>query len=201
MMHGARPRGHAAAASWQALAPAAHPHDIAHLEALARAIGFRPEDLQAHRMGKWSRRERLRRLGIGCAAAASLLIPIAVTVALTTSSVERFAEIVALALPVPLLAFMIIALPALFGTVQAVDGIASLSSKYESEESSTGGSTIVLQHYVNVNGRSFKVTPPTASTIISGRAHRLYVSAWGKRLMSMEPFPVASVAAVPGYPK
>jgi len=193
-----------AVSPWQALAPALHPWEVTHLEALARAIGFRPEDLQAHRTGNWSTRDRLKRGGIGCAVASILGIPVIVIIALTTPSVERFAEYTALMLIVPLLAFMVVAIPALFGTVRAVGGIVSLTSRYESEENSAGGSSIFIQHYIDVGGKSFKVTPPTALTILGGRAYRVYVSSWGKTwgktLMSMEPYPEAPVPAAPGYP-
>lgn len=176
-----------AASSWQAVAPALHPQAALHLDALARAIGFRPEDLQAHRMGRWSRRDRLKRTGIGCGVGAFLGIPMLVFVALSTTSVVQFVEIVAQMSPVPFLAFMVIALPAALGSVEAIAGLVNVSSAYEAEDMSTGGSTIVLQHYATIGGRSFKVNPATASTIVSGRAYRVYVSSWGKRLMSMEP--------------
>jgi len=88
--------------SFAALAPALHPNEVVHLEALARAIGFRPEDLAAHRCGRFSTEDRLKSVGIACVPL-GIAVPIVVAIALTTSSVERFAPAAAVVMGVAVL--------------------------------------------------------------------------------------------------
>jgi hypothetical protein len=163
-----------------------------YLVALARAVGFRQDDLAANRAGVMTGRQRRREMGLG------LLLLVAALAAGAWASYMAFghvrdrgghpSSVVGRALGVGTFALgaaglLYVALGALraaaAGRADAVVGTVLTRTEYGGR----GGKTY---HY-EVAGRSFGVRPRALAVVLPGVSHRVYFIPRTGRLLSLEP--------------